>query len=138
MEGIKEKICRIEEENLTLHQILVSRSAELWDNLERLRQLGESIRDHKGMLKIIKNVTKDDEKISNNCFEAFAVILNNSPISSRDMLLHKSCVQQQNLEYNKLSGFNLLELNLFLKVFLTIASSCVTLTQFSLIPRFLQ
>uniref|UniRef100_A0AC34QA04 G-protein coupled receptors family 3 profile domain-containing protein n=1 Tax=Panagrolaimus sp. JU765 TaxID=591449 RepID=A0AC34QA04_9BILA len=47
VEGIKEKICRIEEENLTLHQILVSRSAELWDNLERLRQLGESIRDHK-------------------------------------------------------------------------------------------
>lgn len=49
VEGIKEKICRIEEENLTLHQKLVARSAELWDNLERLRQLGESIRDHKGM-----------------------------------------------------------------------------------------
>ncbi|KAI6189320.1 Gamma-aminobutyric acid type B receptor subunit 2 [Aphelenchoides fujianensis] len=40
-EGIKEKITSIEEENLKLHQILITRSAELWDLLERLRMLGE-------------------------------------------------------------------------------------------------
>lgn len=48
MEGIKEKICRIEEENLRLHQILITKSAELWDHLEKLRQLGESVKDQKG------------------------------------------------------------------------------------------
>jgi hypothetical protein len=48
VEGIKEKICRIEEENLRLHQILITKSAELWDHLEKLRQLGESVKDQKG------------------------------------------------------------------------------------------
>ncbi|KAI6177897.1 Gamma aminobutyric acid type b receptor subunit 2 [Aphelenchoides bicaudatus] len=41
-EGIKEKIAAIEVENLKLHQVLITRSAELWDLLERLRVLGGS------------------------------------------------------------------------------------------------
>uniref|UniRef100_A0A914DKM6 Gamma-aminobutyric acid type B receptor subunit 2 n=1 Tax=Acrobeloides nanus TaxID=290746 RepID=A0A914DKM6_9BILA len=47
-DGIKEKIAQIEEENMKLHQILVTKSGELWDLLERLRQLGENVRDQKG------------------------------------------------------------------------------------------
>ncbi|KAI1715550.1 7 transmembrane sweet-taste receptor of 3 GCPR domain-containing protein [Ditylenchus destructor] len=47
-EGIKEKICHIEEENLRLHEILITKSAELWDLLERLRVLGESVKNQKG------------------------------------------------------------------------------------------
>ncbi|KAI1725005.1 gamma-aminobutyric acid type B receptor subunit 2 [Ditylenchus destructor] len=47
-EGIKEKICHIEAENLRLHEILITKSAELWDLLERLRVLGESVKNQKG------------------------------------------------------------------------------------------
>ncbi|CAD5225565.1 unnamed protein product [Bursaphelenchus xylophilus] len=74
-EGIKEKIVQIEEENLKLHQILVTRSAELWDLLERLRLIGsQNCLDRNGKIHSSRSsnlcCVSSDENPSTSLYEA--------------------------------------------------------------------